>query len=130
MSAEVAQQGELYCPTCERTFTSGERCPTDNTRFVRLTAKRDAMIGRELDGRYTIVDKLGEGGMGTVYRATQHSVGRDVAVKVVTPRLVTDDIVIRRFLREAKLASRLSHPNAVSVLDFGQTDDFFRPSSW
>src|SRR5438874_13504003 len=73
VSAEVAQQGELYCPTCERTFTQGERCPADNTRFVRLTARRDALIGRDLDGRYTIVDKLGQGGMGTVYRGTQHS---------------------------------------------------------
>jgi len=83
----------------------------------------DQLIGRDLDGRYTIVDQIGRGGMGAIYRATQHGLGREVAVKVVTPALLHDEIAIKRFLREAKLASRLSHPNAVAVLDFGQTSD-------
>jgi len=48
--------------------------------------------------------------MGTVYRGTQHSVGRDCAIKVVNPALVTEALSIKRFLRESKLASRLSHP--------------------
>src|SRR5881397_40578 len=104
-------------------YGDGERCPADNTRLVRITAPRDALIGRELDGRYTIIDKIGQGGMGAVYRGSQHSVGREVAIKLVTPSLVSDHDVIKRFLRESKLASRLSHPNAVGVLDFGQTDD-------
>src|SRR6185436_17509068 len=98
-------------------------CPTDNTRLVRIAVERDHLIGRELDGRYTIIEQLGAGGMGAVYRGTQHQLGREVAIKVVTPSLVKEPIVIKRFLREAKLASRLSHPNAVAVLDFGQTDD-------
>ena len=113
----------LYCPTCERAYTGGERCPDDNTKLVRLAADVDPLIGKQLDGRYTIIDKLGEGGMGAVYRASQHSVGREVAVKVLSPRVIADPDAIRRFLREAKLASRLAHPNAVGVLDFGQTDD-------
>jgi serine/threonine protein kinase len=116
------EHGELYCPTCEQTFAHGERCPTDNTRLVRITTS-DSLIGRELDGRYTIGEPIGHGGMGTVYRGTQHSVGREVAIKVVMPNLVANPVVIKRFLREAKLASRLAHPNAVSVLDFGQTPD-------
>jgi hypothetical protein len=119
---EVARS-ELYCPTCEKTFLEGERCPADNTRLVKLAGVVDKLIGRELDGRYTIVEKLGQGGMGAVYRGTQHSVGRDVAIKLVKPGLITDGMVIKRFLREAKLASRLSHPNAISVMEFGQTDD-------
>ena len=119
---EVARS-ELYCPTCEKTFLEGERCPADNTRLVKLAGVVDKLIGRELDGRYTIVEKLGQGGMGAVYRGTQHSVGRDVAIKLVKPGLITDGTVIKRFLREAKLASRLSHPNAISVMEFGQTDD-------
>src|SRR5688572_22100423 len=125
MVAGVVKPGgeELYCPTCEQTFAHGDRCPTDNTRLVRIAGTRDALIGRELEGRYTIVELLGAGGMGAVYRSTQHQLGREVAIKVVTPGLVKDPLVIKRFLREAKLASRLSHPNAVSVLDFGQTDD-------
>src|SRR5437764_13181665 len=118
--AESAK-GERYCPTCERTFASGERCPNDGTRLVRIA--KQSLLGLELDGRYTIVEKLGEGAMGAVYRGNQLSVGRDVAIKVVTPNLVADATTIKRFLREAKLASRLIHPNAVSVLDFGQTED-------
>jgi serine/threonine-protein kinase len=115
--------GEWYCPTCEQQFATGERCPTDDTRLIRVTPRADPLIGRDLEGRYTIVEKLGEGGMGAVYRGTQHSVGREVAIKVITPSLVSHTEVIKRFLREAKLASRLSHPNAVAVLDFGQTAD-------
>ncbi len=118
----AAETAQLYCPSCEKTFGGGERCPDDNTKLVRL-GTRDPLIGRELDGRYTISERIGQGGMGAVYRAHQHSVGRDVAVKVVNAHLVSDTEVVKRFLREARLASRLGHPNAVSVLDFGQTDD-------
>jgi serine/threonine protein kinase len=115
--------GERYCPTCEKTFATGDRCPDDNTRLVKLGQTTDPLIGRELEGRYTILEQLGGGGMGTVYRGKQHSVGRECAIKVIKPSLVREPIVIKRFLREAKLASRLAHPNAVAVLDFGQTDD-------
>ncbi len=100
-----------------------ERCPNDNTRLVRIATSSDALIGRQLDDRYTVLARIGAGGMGTVYRATQHAVGRDVAIKVVSPRLVSDPTALKRFLREAKVTSRLSHPNIVSVIDFGQTTD-------
>ncbi|MDB4964211.1 MAG: Serine/threonine protein kinase [Myxococcales bacterium] len=115
--------GDLYCATCERTFHIGERCPVDGARLMKLKARIDPFIGRDIDGRFTVLEKLGQGGMGAVYRAEQHSVGREVAIKVVNQGLVSDPDVIKRFLREAKLASQLSHPNAVNVLDFGQTDD-------
>jgi serine/threonine-protein kinase len=114
---------ELYCATCEGTFRDGELCPSDGTRLVRLLAASDPLIGREIDGRFTILEKLGQGGMGTVYRARQHSVGREVAIKVLPTGLVGDATSIKRFLREAKLASRLTHPNVVGILDFGQTRD-------
>ena len=117
------ETGELYCATCERQFVEGPLCPNDGTTLVRLTAASDPLLGRELDGRFTIIEKLGQGGMGAVYRARQHSVSREVAVKVLSSALVSDATSIKRFLREAKLASRLAHPNVVSVLDFGQTPD-------
>jgi Protein kinase domain len=115
--------GELYCATCERHFVEGTVCPDDGTALVRLTPGVDPLLGRELDGRFTIIEKLGEGGMGVVYRARQHSVSREVAIKVLSAGLVRDPTSIKRFLREATLASRLAHPNVVSVLDFGQTQD-------
>lgn len=115
--------GELYCATCEKTYQLGERCPLDGTRLVRIGARVDPFLGRDLDGRYTVIERLGAGGMGAVYRAEQHSVSREVAIKVINSSLVSEPEVIKRFLREAKLASKLSHPNAVGVLDFGQTED-------
>ena len=114
-------KGGCYCPSCERTFATGDRCPYDGSRLVRIGSPD--LVGRELDGRYLILEKLGEGAMGTVYRADQHAVGRGVAIKVMAPTLVSDPVVVKRFLREARLASRLNHPHAMSVLDFGQTDD-------
>src|SRR3569623_641127 len=115
--------GQFYCPTCEKNFEIGDRCPTDGTRLVRINVPVDPLLGRELDGRYRVVQKLGQGGMGAVYRGTQLGLGREVAIKVVSAHLVTEPDVVKRFLREAKLASRLSHPNAVAVLDFNQTQD-------
>jgi len=115
--------GQFYCPTCEKNFDAGERCPTDGTRLVRIHVPVDPLLGRELDGRYLVVHKIGQGGMGAVYRGTQLGLGREVAIKVVSAHLVTEPDVVKRFLREAKLASRLTHPNAVAVLDFNQTAD-------
>ncbi|HEY3805580.1 MAG TPA: serine/threonine-protein kinase [Kofleriaceae bacterium] len=114
---------ELYCPACEKMFAACTHCPDDGSELVRLVAPRDPLIGRELDGKFTILEKLGEGGMGTVYRGAQHSVGREVAIKLLHGKAVASPEAIRRFLREAKLASRLSHPNAVGVHEFGQTAD-------
>ena len=81
----------------------------------------DELLGSVLDGRYHIAARLGAGGMGTVYRAVQLSLGREVAVKVVNPALARDPAIVRRFLREARLASHIQHPGAVAVIDFGQT---------
>lgn len=80
------------------------------------------LLGRILDGRYSITSLLGVGGMGTVYRAEQFSMHRDVAVKVVRQDLQNENSV-RRFLTEARAASRLKSPHTVTVFDFGRTAD-------
>ncbi|HEY0251820.1 MAG TPA: protein kinase, partial [Kofleriaceae bacterium] len=125
MSAAVDSNppGQYYCPTCEKHFDVGDRCPTDNSRLLRLGIQVDPLLGKELDGRFQILEKLGQGGMGAVYRGAQLGLGREVAIKVVSQHLVSDTEVVKRFLREAKLASKLSHPNAVGVLEFDQTED-------
>ena len=79
------------------------------------------MIGTTL-GPYRILEKLGEGGMGEVYRATDSRLGRHVAVKVVAGRLVEDPAALARFEREARVVASLSHPNIVALHDVG-TDD-------
>jgi serine/threonine protein kinase/tetratricopeptide (TPR) repeat protein len=74
-------------------------------------------------GSYTLQEIIGVGGMGRVYRAEQSMLGRTVAVKVIHPHLLGDDQTVARFYNEARAASRLNHPNSVSIIDFGRTDD-------
>ena len=83
----------------------------------------DALIGSVIDGRYEVRAALGHGGMGRLYRAWQKSVSREVAIKLIDRSLVRDPMAATRFTREAELASKLSHPNTVSVFDFGRTGD-------
>src|SRR5262249_60609663 len=86
-------------------------------------AKEDPFINRTLPGGYVILDLVGVGGMGRVYRAEQRALGRTVAVKVVHPHLIGDESASARFITEARAASRLNHPHSVGVIDFGKTDD-------
>jgi serine/threonine protein kinase len=77
-------------------------------------------IGDIIDGRYRLIEEIGRGGYGTVYRAHQVSMNRDVAVKLIHIHLAHAPGVIPRFIREARLAARLSHPNILVCYDFGQ----------
>ncbi len=81
------------------------------------------MIGREIAGRYRILAKLGEGGMGTVYRAEQISLKRTVALKLLRPDVGNNAMLLRRFNAEAEAVAKLSHPNTVNIFDFGQDTD-------
>lgn len=83
----------------------------------------DPLIGRVVGGAYLLRELIGVGGMGRVYRAEQNMLGRTVAVKVIHPHLLGDPQTVARFCNEARAASRLNHPNSVSVIDFGRTDD-------
>lgn len=81
------------------------------------------MIGSELGGRYEIVARIGGGGMAIVYKAYDTLLHRHVAVKVLREQFVHDEEFIQRFLREARSAASLSHPNVVSIYDVGQDDE-------
>ena len=78
------------------------------------------MIGRKILGRYKIVERLGGGGMGVVWRANDLVLDRHVALKVLRPEMSEDDDFVQRFRREAKAAASLSHPNVVSIYDVGE----------
>ncbi|MFN7133245.1 MAG: serine/threonine protein kinase [Myxococcales bacterium] len=81
------------------------------------------LLGHTLDGRYRIDSVLGKGGMGVVFQATQTSVQRKVAIKMLNPSLADTPMFFERFRREAELASRLHHPNIITIYDFGKSSD-------
>jgi len=119
----------LHCPTCGKEYSADLKfCPQDASPLYAdptnlSTPTGDPLLGRTLDDKYLLEDKLGIGGMGTVYRARHLLIDRIVAVKVLNPRLVEDEAARARFRREAKAAGRLRHTNAVGVTDFGETSD-------
>ena len=78
--------------------------------------------GKMLENRYEILEKIGVGGMATVYRAKCHVLNREVAVKVLKDEFTTDSEFIKRFNSEAQAAASLTHPNIVSVYDVGIRD--------
>src|SRR6185436_14830048 len=76
-----------------------------------------------LAGKYRVDKLIKTGGMGSVYRGKHVLMDKTVAVKVLKPSLAGDDAVVARFSREAKAASKISHPHAVSVTDFGEAEN-------
>lgn len=83
----------------------------------------DEYIGKLIAQKYRVEALIGEGGMGKVYRATQVALDKPVVLKVLRQSLLSDERTVARFQREAKAASRLNHPNSISIIDFGQADD-------
>jgi serine/threonine-protein kinase len=93
------------------------------THPTNIYSPPDPLVGKLFDDRYEVVEKIGEGGMGAVYKARQLAMDRMVALKVIHPDQVQDETVVKRFYREMKTTSRIAHPNTVSVYDFGKSDD-------
>ncbi|MCA9523400.1 MAG: serine/threonine protein kinase [Myxococcales bacterium] len=119
--------GPLLCKVCHREFVSRPEdpitsCPDDGAPLVPLLTD-DPLLGTVLDGRFAIEELIGAGGMGRVYRAQQLSMKREVAVKVLPRDLSSEPDAVKRFLREAQAVSRISHPNAIVVHDFGHTTE-------
>ena len=87
------------------------------------TTLTDPLVGRVLDGRYRVEARIARGGMASVYVAMDTRLDRTVAVKVMHPALADDEEFVARFIREARAAARLSHPNVVAVYDQGADSD-------
>lgn len=122
----LAKAETIACPQCEKLCdASSQFCPACGFPLGTIfhAAPGDKFIGTTLPAGYHILDLIGVGGMGRVYRAEQSVLGRTVAVKIVHPHLLSDENSAVRFLTEARAASQLNHPNSISVFDFGRTDD-------
>ena len=101
------------CPQCGSVYDSGtSRCDSDKAALAL------AAFPRTLAGRYRLQKRLGHGGMGTVYRATDTALERDVALKMIREDLVANPEAAERFRREAKAAAAITHPNLVTLYDF------------
>lgn len=108
------------CPKCGAEYPDTTTlCPSDG---VALEKRGDSLLGQTLIGKYRIDERLNEGGMGAVYRGTHVLMDKTVAVKVLRPSLAADVKIVARFSREARAASRISHPHAISVTDFGESE--------
>lgn len=76
--------------------------------------------GQVVAGRYTVLNLIGQGGMGCIYKVHDNTLGEDVALKTLLPQFLQDKLVLERFYNEAKIARRLAHPNIVRVHDIGE----------
>ncbi len=111
------------CPKCTASLDDAVRfCPACGTD-VRTSDRRDPLIGRVIANNFRVVEPLGSGAMGTIYKAEQLSLGKTIVIKVLHRHLLGDPTLSKRFHREARAASLLNHPNCIQVIDFGQTED-------
>jgi serine/threonine-protein kinase len=112
------------CPTCHAVYHGPERfCTHDATPLVdpersEEDARAQARVGSTV-GSYRLGDVVGRGGMGAVYAAEHVYIGKRVAVKILHERYAANEAAVGRFLREARAATAIAHPNIVDVADFG-----------
>jgi serine/threonine-protein kinase len=111
------------CATCMRDVGAAAFCPFCGAAAPPVGSTEDPYVGQTVARKYLLHDVIGRGGMGIVYGATHLSLDRPVAIKMLNRALLADPTVVARFHREARAASRLNHPNSISIIDFGQTDD-------
>ncbi len=114
------------CPKCGARYGSDATfCRNDGTPLVSVQAHgpADPLVGTVLLGQFRIDRRIGEGGMGAVYRARQLSVGRDVAIKLLHPDLAGSADAAKRFEREGRIGGAIDHPNVVRVFLSGRLRD-------
>src|SRR5712691_2927893 len=109
------------CPACGKEYPNTMTlCSVD---AALLQNPSDPLLGQTLAGKYRVEKLIKRGGMGAIYQGKHVLMDKTVAIKVLRPALAVDDDVVARFSREAKAASRISHPHAVSVTDFGESEN-------
>ncbi len=125
---EMYEGAEMFCPVDGAKLVSfGSEADTLDIMDTDLDAyeddSEDAYIGKVIQGRYKVLNKIGEGGMGVVYVAEHVEIEKKVALKVLRDDFSKRPEVVERFRQEARSASKIGHPHIVDVTDFGQLDD-------
>jgi serine/threonine-protein kinase len=109
------------CPECRLRYPGDSTfCFVDGATLVAL---QDPRIGSTAAGRYVIERELGVGGMATVYAARHLIIERPCALKILSPQYAQDPVLRERFVREARHAQRIAHPNVIEIFDQGDLDD-------
>ncbi|MSP61463.1 MAG: serine/threonine protein kinase [Myxococcales bacterium] len=116
MRPSVSREGPASAGTADSEDSEDSEDPENSEK------RQDPMIGRVIDGRYRVLEALGIGGMGAVYRVQHTAMGKIAALKMLHPALSTEREVVKRFRREAEAVARLGHPNTVQLFDFGEAD--------
>ncbi|MBV71235.1 MAG: hypothetical protein CMH52_07780 [Myxococcales bacterium] len=111
------------CPHCSEPIAPTHPVCLSCGQTILGDPNADPWLNREIAGRYRLEGKLGDGGMGEVYRAVQTTMARTIALKILNDELAQKTSQVERFKREAQAASQLTHPNTIVVHDFGQCDD-------
>lgn len=116
------------CPRCHAKFDDNANvCNQDGIKLETIpeqdTKIFDDLVGKVLVGRFKILSKIGQGGMGAVYKAEQLRMNRICAIKVIPQEMARDREAIERFDREAKMSALINDQHAVTVYDFGETED-------
>lgn len=110
-----------YCDTCNSTYpTEFTTCPKDQSPLRKINELAPGMILRE---KYEVLDKIGAGGMASVYKARHLTFNEIRAIKIVSSKLADDQEFLKRFKTEAIITRKLRHPNAVQLDDFDTTED-------
>lgn len=143
IESEPVPMPETTCPECHKLIPGNapaglcpdclllrglDRSPSGNGAFAVTTPQQGASVPVSLEilaecfPQLEILEVLGQGGMGTVYKAKQIRLDRMVAVKIIRPEATGDPAFAERFLREARTLARLNHPNIVAVHDFGEIE--------
>jgi serine/threonine-protein kinase len=109
------------CPTCQASYPNTYTvCPADGNPLQEIGTWTEGSV---LRGKYRLLAKVGQGGMGSVYKALHLAFDEMRAIKVIAPELLTDELFVKRFKHEAVITRRLQHPNAVRVDDIDEAED-------
>jgi tRNA A-37 threonylcarbamoyl transferase component Bud32 len=120
-NAVAPAPGPKLASPIDKTTPGGSQSPAASVRPVAHSAA--SLIGRTLNHRYLVEDKIGEGGFGAVFRGKQIATGREVALKILHPHNSSDQTIIARFKREAEACSKLRDVHTVTTYDFDETED-------
>src|SRR5271170_3223856 len=120
---DMTNPASVTCAGCRQSFAdTALYCPNCG-RAKQREAPVDPLVGKLLGERFQVIEQIGQGGSGTIYRAEHVTLRRKVAIKVLHTELSRDDLAVERFRREATTVAEIDNEHIVEIHDFGRTND-------